>query len=540
MEALNNWLTELGKDKLLLQLTRSFVMQFYPAILLLLLVFIVFFALLCLPALRIEIRRIKAKTWMALGMITLLGGLLRLFYAPHYPQVLYDEIMFLSLAKQILLKGMDAVLYISYPHSTGFIPGPIGWEVLLALAFKLFGTTDLVAFYLNTLISSLTVILLFYVAEFLCSSSRAALIAALAFAVLPAALRISGSAALEPATLFFTLLTLSALILNIRQGSFYTQNLALLLLLYAINVRQEGLVVLLPLFLSFYLLYSRVKIPWGDPSFYMRVLLSIYFLLPYFLAIFFGLVTHFYIFTGNPATLAEQIKTNYLCNWQFFLNNKFQPAVLTLFALAGFLSLKRKAGIWLSFWVLWTYVFYSANPSCDFTLRHTVDSWRISLFVTLPLLVLFGAGAEWFIARLKKPKAGYALYALMIIYMLALPVQYHNFITRQVFLTQEYLKLKRLGAFPHGKLWINCTEDAKGIINKLNLTLMAYWASGMEIKRYPEDLAQLRAALTDSAPLYFYHLGNDFTLKEVKGKFLWEDRNSFYQGVNSLAYKITR
>jgi hypothetical protein len=118
-------------------------------------------------------------------------------------------------------------------------------------------------------------------------------------------------------------------------------------------------------------------------------------------------------FTSWQANMAANLRENA----SFFVDGRVLPPWMSAMALLGTGWLI--AGRWfapLAFYWVWIVGFtlaLSPWPFGDFAAAHSADTWRFSVSVSLPVLMLGGRGAEWTARRLG-PVSATALAALLI------------------------------------------------------------------------------------------------------------------------------
>lgn len=414
-------------------------------------------------------KQISPQILFGLFLILTLSLCLRLFYVPKIPQIFNDELNFLEIAKNMALEQRAFVL-----TSLGvekFLPAPLGWEYLISLAFRCFPIKPETAFYLNSIISGLTVLPLFFLALFLAKDELTALWASLIYSILPVALRISGSAALEPSTLFFWLLAFWSLILLQKNPGLLNSLFSLFTILYLINLRQESLFFFLPILLLFWLIYGGGNINLKSPLNLLFLGFFLYFSLPYLMVVFYGLSNGFYYFYEPAKERLIHIKQNFLYNLIFWFDNRINPAVITMLASIGLVSQRsNKKLLWfLSAWLVGGYCFYSLNPSVDFSLKHTLDSWRMSLYLCPPLIILAALGIKWL-----RDKLGIWSVIIILLILLSFPISYRNFIFAKSHLMKTYSFMAEIGKLIPEKALIYVMSDQ--VLWGESLVYMGRWA----------------------------------------------------------------
>jgi len=141
--------------------------------------------------------KINKKTWLLLLLIFLVGFSLRLFVSPHQFFQPCDEAEY--------IKSAGSLTFVSnYPFFLwGRAVRTAGWPLILAIAFKLFGTGLNTAFYFVSILGALTIINIFFVAFLLSKKEDIALYSAALFSILPLHILWSGSAETNVPGLFF-------------------------------------------------------------------------------------------------------------------------------------------------------------------------------------------------------------------------------------------------------------------------------------------------------------------------------------------------
>jgi hypothetical protein len=376
---------------------------------------------------------VPLRSWLALFLI-LNGALaLRLFWVPQMPQVYGDEVSFLDTADHMARSGLNELSTVDAPPGDFFHQCPAAWQFLISRCYQVTGVHPGVAFTLAGTISTASVGLLFLVLfEMSGGRARVGLWGALFLAVLPVHLRLSGSSALETPSLFFLLATLYALHVWSASGERSALVLAGCLFGWFANIRMENSFALGPLLLA-YVLVVRPGRPTDRTGLVVAAAIGAFFSLPAMLADFYGVATHFYFFYQPPEVTQAQIESNWAGNFPYWFDDGFHPLLVTLLALVGLAAafLRRSARRVTLFWAVWTLalvIFYTLNPSCDFALHHTLDSWRTALHPALGLLVLAAFGADALVGVLgSRPARGVTTAALLLLACLV-PFSFRDFI----------------------------------------------------------------------------------------------------------------
>jgi len=504
----------LGKDATLLEGFRHLLINGYVPTMSALMTLTVLFALLAARPLWGAVRRISANGWIGALLIANLALLLRTLVTPHLPQVYFDEIFFLNTAENMARSGENALSMVGgYQTFNGFHPCPAAWQYLISLAYRAFGHGPDVAFALATALSGLSTVLLFVAVHAMFGSERAGLLAALFLAVLPVHMRLAGSAALETASLFFLLAGLAVIAVWFRDGGDALVPLACAFLAVFINVRMENVFALLPLVLAFFALVCpsermrgwRVRLAWTLGSLVLAV-----FSLPPLMADYYGLATHFYFFYESSEDIRRHVSTNFSGNFLYWIEGAIHPLPLTVLALLGLVvaarsSRWRRVGLFWAGWWLALVLFYSANPSCDFSLRFTLDSWRTALHPALGVIILAALGADA-LCRQRTVLLGMVALALAVV-----PV-YNGFVqSRHMWMAQWELHREARALLPESA-WL-LVYDNMGTLGARSLAMSRQiaWNTGLEPHFFivPEgqpDPQIVRDVAVENRPVFLYYL----------------------------------
>ncbi|MCX6802448.1 MAG: glycosyltransferase family 39 protein [Candidatus Diapherotrites archaeon] len=222
---------------------------------------IVFLALLVLVFLnRKTIRealrfREKRTLWLLAG-IFIIGFLLR--NASYNNGVPTDGWVFFESAKHIVHDGLFVKnCSVGNLQQCGLyeqVLFPPGYPFLIAIPYLLFGINSLYASVISALFSSLTILLVFLISRELFKNDTIGLYAALIFALFPLDLIFANTGNSRPTSVFFIALTLFFYLLAIRKNNAKIWAMTALSFSYAIYVRQENSVLLLPMIAGLFFL----------------------------------------------------------------------------------------------------------------------------------------------------------------------------------------------------------------------------------------------------------------------------------------------
>lgn len=445
---------------------------------------LIFLAGLLAPVFNDLWRQIPAWTRRAFLALWAAASLLRLFWSPRLPQVYFDEFNFLEAARHLLMWGTYQLPGLPGDTPEG-LPVPPGLSFAIFLSYRLLGVQAENAFLVNQVLSCLSLALMFGVAWLLFARPLPALAAVLGLAVLPVHLRMAASASLEPGSAFFVLLTLLALL------AYRSRRQPLLLYLAAVsggwmmNWRMENPFVVFPLLLGVFLILDEERrSTLRSPHFYLAAGLAYLLATPGLVADLLGLSYDFYVWYEAPQARAAKIQANLVNNAFYWLRGGIHPLYLTLLALLGLVSARpRRLALAWATWVAVLQVFYSLQPSADFGLHHTLDSWRVALLPGLGVLLLGAAGADtasaWLTSRARAPLAQAAA-GVALALALATPWLYGRFIFDRHLWMREYTLLQEAGRqIPPGSLIYFAGDFTR------RPTRAAHWAAACYASGHP-------------------------------------------------------
>ena len=192
-----------------------------------------------------HLRDVDPVTWAVLALVLCASLALRLSIPSPHHIIYIDEQWDMKAAKDLLRTG-----------SQGDYREPIGWSVLISIAFGLFGVDNWVAIYTALVIGALTVLPVFFLTRLVTGRSDAALAAALWIACDPIHIRWSACAKSNAASLFFIILAVYLSLLALRSMRRDLLRLALVGVAFAAQLRQENY-FLFVLFIAGWLLCHR-------------------------------------------------------------------------------------------------------------------------------------------------------------------------------------------------------------------------------------------------------------------------------------------
>ena len=175
---------------------------------------------------------------------------------PFRHRVYFDEWEYLESARSVLLHHRAFICNWNDPGGCLVTARPcsnkVGYSVLLAGAFSLFGTSDTVAMTLTLVLSLASVAMAWLLAAIIAPESRTApLAAAVILATLPLHVRYASSAATDSVSLFFGGLAVLVAIAAGRCSSKRSLYLVAAALIAAVSIRYENIFLLFPVMVVF-------------------------------------------------------------------------------------------------------------------------------------------------------------------------------------------------------------------------------------------------------------------------------------------------
>jgi len=341
---------------------------------------------------RLPRRRIALAAAIA---IALFNWTLTTWVAPRTSRIYYDEQIYQGVGRNL------SDLHLAQMCNDGTVEygrlrcwrgeynkEPYGYPYLLSLAYRLAGVGEPTAFRLNNVVSALTALVAFLLAQLLFEDFRVAATSALALTVMPMQLTWSNSAAAEPSA---GLLTGAAVLAAVRFVQLPTTSaLAWMIAVsaFATTIRPESVLVI-PLVGLVILFWAPTEM--ARPRLWWSALG--------------GLALTWVTFAHLVAVRAEgwgasearfawrYAIANAPANFWFYFGDQRFPVLLSLAAVAGLAAPGHRrqklllAGYFMAFWSLFV-VFYagSYNYGADV---------RFSIMANLPLALLAGSGLVW-------------------------------------------------------------------------------------------------------------------------------------------------
>jgi hypothetical protein len=438
----------------------NILVNYYYSFMLFLFLLIIILFILNFKIIVNQFYNIRKLTWILVGFIFILGLLMRIFFVPHIHQVFYDEFYHLNIAEN--MAKQHKFCYCSFTlddfcYNCSKVPEWLpGFHFLLSFIFNIFGIYDIVAYAFNTIIGSITPPLFFILGYLIFRNEKIAVLSQLILTVLPVHLKLSGSTANDITSLFFILLLLIILYSYLRNNILTQLYLLLSILLFCIYVRIENFILI---FLVLYFLWQNdnkvneiinpkyILIIW-----ILFILLLIpriihfYYLLPYILH-FSNIQNQFQINLIDAfRNFITDFAKNFFFNLLFWIDNRINPIFYTLFSIYGLVCFNNKKIIhYLVLWFMTFYFIYSSFKNGGFMLLYTLDNWRYTLPLYIPIILMASYGIYEFITLFNHHRfLRNVLYIVIFFFIISIYFQFKPFILLENSHQENYLYLKSL------------------------------------------------------------------------------------------------
>ncbi len=336
-------------------------------------------------------KKIDRKTWIALLLIFLVGFSLRVFVAPQVHRLYYDEDIYLDIGYNIAKNGKAS--YCTYGNQEAcyeafYMKQPNGYPFLMSGVF-LFGGDESTAHCATAIISSLTIISIFFISYLLFKNKKISLFSTLIFSLVPVAIRWAPTTTSDTVFIFFTSLTVLGFLSYFKSDKTSILMFSFFSLAYAIQMRPEGLLLIILIIFMFLLIKKNL----------LQSILKVDFLL--ILLVFSILIVPHLIHSNsvkdeNWGTEGDKLGTEYIFdnfedNGIFFFDNVRFPVFFTILAFLGLAYDKMwKKKLFLASWFLIFFGLYLLFYAGSFD--YGVDV-RFSLTMYVPIAILGGCGA---------------------------------------------------------------------------------------------------------------------------------------------------
>ncbi|MBI4612787.1 MAG: glycosyltransferase family 39 protein [Planctomycetes bacterium] len=341
-------------------------------------------------------RRAGSRPIIALGLVLAGAGILRLFVVPAAHRVFNDEHVYEEMGLSIAFRGDARAAHAGiYEEGRLTLMGgryekwPSAFPVCLALAYRLFGAGEGVAFTTNVLLSVAGIAAVGLVGALFFREGRSWLYAAIVYAILPQNNYWAHSASVEPSAAAFGALAIAAVALAAEFPSWRTYVLAASALAASLQFRMESL-FLLPVALAVVTL--RRPGEFRSARFWGATLLLALLLSGHVLHTLSVSVEYDPAMGEGIGFEAAQFLPNLRTNARFFVDIERFPVPCTILALVGLLaSGEPRSRLVIALWFLlfWGVFLFYYLGSYYF---HTEE--RYSLVCLAPFALLAGRGWE--------------------------------------------------------------------------------------------------------------------------------------------------
>ncbi len=205
---------------------------------------------------------INKYSLVIISFIILFFLLFSILFLKKIELIFFDEQIYQSIALNFLKHGTASLcIYATSNLNKCYLStiqfDPLGYPVILAIAFKLFGSNQLIAYNLELLFSSMTILLIFLSSSILTGKQEIGIISSLIYALIPEVLIWSKTPANPniPFTMFFSL-SLLFFAIFIKKKNIKLLYLFLFSLVVTIYIRIEA-ILLIPIFLLGFILLNK-------------------------------------------------------------------------------------------------------------------------------------------------------------------------------------------------------------------------------------------------------------------------------------------
>lgn len=194
---------------------------------------------------------ISKKSLLIVSLLCLANVIFILLFFPLAHRFFVDESFYMGAAKNIVRERAITLDDVKYEKQAG-------WPVLLSIAFFFSGVDNFNAIYFSIILSTASVFAFFIFNFLLFRSEKAALLSAFFYLFIPLRLALSASAETITASILFVLLVLISFMLYFNEKDYRIQFLGWLLFCFAIQIRLENILLLIPIV---YLFYKHKELP---------------------------------------------------------------------------------------------------------------------------------------------------------------------------------------------------------------------------------------------------------------------------------------
>lgn len=333
---------------------------------------IAFFSLIALLVVnRKEIRSafagVSRKVWAAVFIIFVIAMFMHAFVAPLTHRVYFDEDIYANIGQNILLEGKGILcnrgVLEPQPHCYEYILNkqPMGHQFLFSVVYAIFGVNELPLHIMTMLLGALASVFLFTTAYLLTKRTDVGLFAALMLALTPVVIQWSATISAETYLLFFSLMSMTFLLIYVQQAK---QKISMLLLAavsfaYTLQLRPEGYLILIPAALVLVFYDKNLKEKIGKLSFVVPIAVMFLLAMPTIIHTTSAINRDPWGSDNGHVFGLEYLNNNISVNTGFFFENSHFPMIFTLLAfLGGAVVLWKKDYKLASLLLVWFFVFF--------------------------------------------------------------------------------------------------------------------------------------------------------------------------------------
>ncbi|MEO5360689.1 MAG: glycosyltransferase family 39 protein [Nitrospirota bacterium] len=348
---------------------------------------------LCSRTLYSEFVSLERRHKYYLAAIVLLAFGAAFFIAPRVHRIFYDENIYLNIGQNIAYLGRASMcndgdnIYGVYKCSVDeFNKQPYGYPFLLAMAFRLVGSSEALGHLLNNIFFSASAVVVFLIARNLFGDIRVSLCSSLIYVLIPHNIIWGNTAAVEPSTALFTGMTVMALLHFLKEKTMSALFLFSALLPLSLQFRFESILIL-PVLLMLIVLNDWKILKTRE--FYLFMALSLVLALAHMLQLY-TVRGDSWGASGAKMSLSFMLH-NLKTNGMFYLDDKRFPMIVTLLFAVGvfyrrdYLRERLVIAAWfVLFWGVFL-TFYAGSYDYGQDVRYSVVSY-------MPLSLLAGLG----------------------------------------------------------------------------------------------------------------------------------------------------
>ena len=360
-------------------------------------------------------RRVSKREYIPmLAAVLVFIAIALIFVTPTF-MIYNDEYIYGAIAKSMIYNHLAGICSFSsgnycVPGTEGLFHQPTGWSFIEAIAFLITGVKIPTMFGLQLIISTLAVILIFYVAYDMFEDYRIAALSSFILAMTPVFMRYARSAVPDMSTAMFGLLSILLLMEYMRSKRFVVGVAAVFAAVYTMATKVDG-VIIIPILMSVLLTYKyNFSGRKAKSQLYSLLVLVILLFVVGFPQIMFLLIANQHGFGVNPGlpkfsysdftyNLPQNVLfwfgaytyvvfpfkgVNYIYNVEF-------PITYTLFAILGAILLFAKKNYrnlaLLVLWFLAIFLFYTSYYAGG-ALYSNGDDIRYFLLAFAPISIL--------------------------------------------------------------------------------------------------------------------------------------------------------